>query len=375
MRVTNAATYRKFNTSVNSVHSKLNKSMNKISSGKLYESAAENPSAYFEGKKMDNQYQDTESKLSLISDLKNRLYQQEAGARSIQETLSQAKLKVEYIRNGTNNGEVDNVEIIENDLLQKMHTMVNDLNAQYQDFFIYGGNDLSTAPFELSDDGMTLTYNHVFPENRNKPDNVISIELKMNSMGTFEFSDDDLENLKKAMSEQGLVDTGYGTLRDQSTLLDTYTGGLNLLTGLTSDYIKSKSSDTTDALNDEIMTRLDESPIGLVGRAICAMKNYRENGNAAHFDAEMADIMDKMTQTEHNVSTVYSDLGNKYSLLETTETKLNDVSDLLEEQYQEKLGADPYEAITEMYSHQYAYNASLQLGSSLMQSSLFDFMR
>ena len=85
--------------------------------------------------------------------------------------------------------------------------------------------------------------------------------------------------------------------------------------------------------------------------------------------------MDQMAQTEHTVSTIYSDLGNKYSLLETTETRLNTVTDLLEEQYSEKLGADPAEAITEMYSHQYAYNASLQLGSSLMQSSLFDFMR
>lgn len=43
MRVTNTATYRNFTTSVNSVHQQLNRSLNKISSGELYEKAAESP--------------------------------------------------------------------------------------------------------------------------------------------------------------------------------------------------------------------------------------------------------------------------------------------------------------------------------------------
>ena len=37
MRVTTTAAYRNFSGSVNDVHSRLNKSMNKISSGKAYE--------------------------------------------------------------------------------------------------------------------------------------------------------------------------------------------------------------------------------------------------------------------------------------------------------------------------------------------------
>ena len=66
MRVTTTAAYRNFSGSVNDVHSRLNKSMNKISSGKAYEKAADNPLAYYEGKKIDNQYLDTLSKLNQI---------------------------------------------------------------------------------------------------------------------------------------------------------------------------------------------------------------------------------------------------------------------------------------------------------------------
>ncbi len=392
MRVTNAATYRKYASSVNSVHSKLNKSMYKISSGKEYENAAENPLAYYEGKKMDNQYQDIETKLDLIADIKNRLYQQEAGATSIQNTLSAAKVKLQYIRNDTNNAADGNVpDIIKEDLIQKMQSMVNDLNAQYQDYFIYGGNDLSTAPFTLSSDGKTLTYNHTFPgetevttiemtleEKNGKYDYSYSMTYPVtttdadgNKVTTMESTDDTdavQDKLLKAMSEQGRVDIGYGTIRETSTLLDTYTGGLNLLTGISSDEI---NANIDPAL---ITERLLDSPIGLIGQAVCEIEDYVAGGDKGDFSDAMGDLMDKMTQAEQYVATVYSDLGNKYSLLESTETRLNSLSDGLEEQYREKLGADPYEAITEMYSHQYSYQASLQLGSSLLRTSLFDFM-
>ena len=54
-RVTNTALNRRYTSGVNDVHSRLNKAMNRVSSGAQYENAAENPLAYYEGKKMDNQ--------------------------------------------------------------------------------------------------------------------------------------------------------------------------------------------------------------------------------------------------------------------------------------------------------------------------------
>ena len=141
MRVTNSSYYRNFTNSINDVHGRLNKSMNKVSSGKAYEKASDNPLAYYEGKKIDNQYQDTLSKLGLITNVKNRLYQQELGARSIQNRLSEAKKKIEYVRSDSNNSDMQIVQTVRDDLLQKQQSMVNDLNAQYQNNYIFGGSD------------------------------------------------------------------------------------------------------------------------------------------------------------------------------------------------------------------------------------------
>lgn len=400
MRVTNSSTYRNYTTSVNNVHANLNKSLTKISSGREYESAAENPISYYRGKAIDSQYLDVLSKSSLITDVKARLEQQEDGAYHIQNLLAEAKKTVIKARTGTTTGTA--MGTLRDELLQKEHSIVNDLESQYQDFYVYGGNDVSTPPFSLSNDGMTLTYSHTFP-GESEPTN---FEMKLteqedaNGDGTgvykFELQEDTAntppkatpERLVQAMSEQGYMDLGYGDIRDHSTLLDTYTGGLNLLTGLTSDSIISSSNtagfDAETYVNDTIMQKLTDGPLGLIAQTVKSMDNYLAEGSADHpeleddrekLDKDLARLMDEMAVSEHTTSTVYSDLGNKYKILEDTETRLNTLKDALTVQYKDVVGADPYASIYEMFNNQYAYNAALQVGSNLMQSSLFDFVR
>jgi len=404
MRVTNASTYRNFTTSVNQVHLNLNKSMNKISSGEAYESAAESPLSYYSGKKIDNKYQTTLSNLNLIKDVKNRIYQQELGARDIQDILAKGKNQVQFARTGTTSDYA--LESTRDDLFQKAYEIIDALNMQYEDFFVYGGNDVAHTPFSLSyDEGkpeFTFTYSHTFAGESDPTE--FEFKLSYNNDGTSTFkldkASDELhlngQNIKRqdllvrAMAEQGRIDIGYGSIREKdsngtrNTLLDTYTGGLNLLTGLTSDAIRTgyKTNENGDEIGtikfENIEKALNDSPLGLIGRAVMSMDTYLnpdKGGNKDVMDDTLADLIGKMTDTEHSVSAVYSDLGNKYRLLEDTEDKLNIEKISLTTQYKDKLGADPYESIIEMYNNQYAYNAALRVGSNLMNSSLFDFMR
>ncbi len=384
MRVTNSSYYRNFTNSINDVHGRLNKSMNKVSSGKAYEKASDNPLAYYEGKKIDNQYQDTLSKLGLITNVKNRLYQQELGARSIQNRLSEAKKKIEYVRSDSNNSDMQIVQTVRDDLLQKQQSMVNDLNAQYQNNYIFGGSDTTTPPFTLSADGRELTFDHTFAGDDSATKMVMTLTQQADGTYQYEFSgtkgnppanmdsDETLDNIVKAMRETGYMDVGYGNISEPDTLLDTNTGGLNLITGLSAGAMNAMSDSQA---KDEVIKRLNNSPVALVGKAVIASDNYIGGGSREDFSSALGTVMDTMTDTEHSVSTVYSDLGNKYSLLESTEEKLTTIKLALTEQYKEKLVADPYEAITEMFSYQQSYNAALRVGSNMMSSSLFDFVK
>ncbi len=425
MRVTNSATYRNFTSSVNDVHAQLNRSMNKISSGKQYENAAESPLSYYRGKRIDDQYQDALSKSNLLTDIKNRIYQQELGARDIQKILADAKNKVQEARTGTTSDEA--LKTLQADLLQKEHQIIDDLNGQYENFYIYGGNDLSSTPFTLSQDGSTLTYTHKYASH---PDDSLSIEMKLTYQNAeadppYQFEITSVKDSKgneitkdptdgstiasptkdqisaygksllvEAMSEQGRVDIGYGDISSKNpqykgnhldvrdTLLDTYTGGFNLLTGINSDEIIARKNATpppAQSAEDYIMERLNKSPLALIGQASLAIDNNLSGDAATINKDELHDILgqtiEDMTVTEHTVSTVYSDLGNKYKLLEDTDAKLKILQDSLTEQYKDILGADPYASVLEIYNNNYAYNAALRVGSQLMSSSLFDFMR
>lgn len=402
MRVTNTTLYRKYTNTVNEVHSKYNKALDKISSGAAYETAAENPLAYYSGKRMDNQYQDVLSKQELLTDLENRMYQQELGVRSIQEELATGSgcvnTQILYILNGTNNDISTTVNTVQEALIQKEQSMVNSLNAQYENFFIFGGNDLSTTPYALSydseNDDITLTYTHTFSGETEPTVFEFKLIEEENDDGstsfTFKLQDQDMwEDLKSAMSEQGRVDVGYGSISDKDTLIDTYTNGMNILTGYTSDVMRSENS---GVVLEDIEKALADSAIGITGQAIIKMNQYiryldsgsEEAGTGSDglktidkdtFFNDLGNLIEKIDIASHSLGTAYSVIGNKYSLLETTADKLEEMEISLEEQYSDLLGADPYDSIIEMYSYQQSYYAALQVSSNIMSTSLFDFIK
>ena len=380
MRVTNTSIYRNFTFTANDLHSKLIKSFSKIGgNSKKYESAAENPLAYYEGLNMDTHFQDLESKVSLIKDVKHRMYQQELGARAIQSALTGdkgSKLQIEKALNATSD-HTSTLSAVRDELTQSQHEIVNALNVQYQNIYVFGGNDSSQAPFYLSEDGKTLTYRHLFPGDKTTTD--ITMTLTKQTDGSYEYVIDDIDSVVKAMTEQGVMDLGYGYIGDRDSLIDTYTGGLNVLTGITSKTARDMISlGKTDDLKALIQERMNGSAIALTGQAAFAVQDYIDNPTQDGLNTMnkvLGDTLSEIDASSIRLGTIYEELGIKYSRLDDTHTRLLSVQDSLTEAYADKLGADPYEAIMEMVSNQYSYNAALQVGTKLMETSLFDFMR
>ena len=380
MRVTNTSIYRNFTFTANDLHSKLIKSFSKIGgNSKKYESAAENPLAYYEGLNMDTHFQDLESKVSLIKDVKHRMYQQELGARAMQSALTGdkgSKFQIEKALNATSD-HTSTLSAVRDELTQSQHEIVNALNVQYQNIYVFGGNDSSQAPFYLSEDGKTLTYRHLFPGDKTTTD--ITMTLTKQTDGSYEYVIDDIDSVVKAMTEQGVMDLGYGYIGDRDSLIDTYTGGLNVLTGITSKTARDMISlGKTDDLKALIQERMNGSAIALTGQAAFAVQDYIDNPTQDGLNTMnkvLGDTLSEIDASSIRLGTIYEELGIKYSRLDDTHTRLLSVQDSLTEAYADKLGADPYEAIMEMVSNQYSYNAALQVGTKLMETSLFDFMR
>ena len=396
MRVTARTYYQDYAKSVNDLHTKLNKSMEQVGNGRKFNEAKEDPIAYYAGKRIENQHSDAEAKKTVIDDVKNRLYQQEKGALSIQDDMRTVNTKVVNLKNDTTNANASTVETFESEFTQRLHSVVNTLNSQYDNFYVYGGNDMTTVPFSLKEDldgappSVTLTYSHKFPGDEKATDYKNEFSGKA-SDGTALGEGDTLKLILSAMREQGKMSTGYGSLRDRSTLLDTYTGGLNMITGLSSDTLKGLSD--TDAINrikgasnggpvvaeeDSLMN----SPVALLSKSVLTTHNYvkalKTNTNVStakeRFHKDLSDFINQNDDSESRVSDTYRVLGIKYAALEATQSKLDITMDTLQAEYSSKLAIDPYDAVVKMYSYQYSYNAAMKVGANIMQSSLFDFV-
>ena len=410
MRVTSSTYYKDYAKTVQDLHSELNKSMQQVSSGEKYSSASEDPLAYYSGKKIDNQYTDVIAKNTVISDVNNRLYQQEQGALSIQAEMRTINKNILALRNDSGNGEVTTIETYNSDFEQRMQTMANLLNTTYENFYVFGGNDMTTVPFTLTEDtqnhSFTLNFAHKFP-GESDTTTTMSMTYHLNDDGSLQLdysgkrktaqddgttvtsdlsAGDTKSYILKAMEEEGRMSLGYGSLENRSTLPDTFTGGLNMLTGLSADGLKAlELSSGKDRALSEIDEQLKQTPIALTAKTILTTAAYidakkgtdRTAEAKAHdnFSRDLGDVIGKWDDSEQRISSTYRELGLKQSILSDTQERLNTVKDTLEKQYKDKLGIDPYDAIVKMYSQQYAYQAAMKVGSNIMQSSLFDYVR
>ena len=344
MRVTARTYYQDYAKSVNDIHTKLNKTMEQVGSGRKFDEAKEDPIAYYAGKRIENQHTDADAKKSIIDDVKNRLYQQERGALSIQEDMREVNKRVINLSNDPTNANPATVQTFESEFKQRLNSVVNTLNSQYDNFYVYGGNDMTTVPFSLKEDldganpSITLTYTHKFPGD----EKATELNIKYSYDGTNyknEFSGkdgngtalnetDSLKLILSAMREQGKMSTGYGSLRDRSTLIDTYTGGLNMITGLSSDTLKGLSDSDAiarikGASNGGAVNAQEDSlvntPVALISKSILTSHNYikaiESNTNVStakeRFHKDMSDFINQNDDSESRVSDTYRVLGIK----------------------------------------------------------------
>lgn len=407
MRVTSRTFYKDYAQTVQNLHSELNKSIEQVSSERKYNSAEENPLAYYESKRIDNQYTDADTKYTVISDVKNRLYQQEQGALSIQTSMRGINTDLLQLNNDSSNQALTTAQTLNTDIKEKLDSIVDTLNTTYENYYVYGGNDMSTTPFTLEknlsgdDPSITLNFSHQFPGEDNvttmsitysldqtKNDGSLAVKYSgvvkdSSGKGTTLNEDATLKKIKSAMTEQGRMSLGYGSLESRQTLPDTFTGGLNMLTGIDSSGLKKLVSD--DA-TDTIKEQMTQTPIALTAQALLATNKYlKVKEDASSTDAEnsqalkdlnttLSSVIGKWDDSEQRVSNTYRELGIRESTLETVQTRLSSTKTTLQSQYTDKVGIDTYDAIVKMYSQQYAYTAAMKVGSNIMQSSLFDYV-
>ena len=114
----------------------------------------------------------------------------------------------------------------------------------------------------------------------------------------------------------------------------------------------------------------------MTGVQTCALPISLAVDDISELDFEKHNkIIDKMRASyDDMVDNGLAAIGTKCAFLENTDDQLTEASQILNEQISDLDFCDPAEAITNLMWAQYAYNATLKVGNTLLSNSFIDFM-
>lgn len=333
MRVSTRAIMSGYNRNLNKTLNNLYSSQNRVLTQRNFNSIAEDPSSAARSFKLWREYsqnadyiENTKTTQELFDSVASSALQI---SKVLSEQVSEDALKAV---NGATSQEAR--ETYATTLRGMQETIVLSMNSSYGDRFLFGGASTKEAPFELSDDGKLL-YRGI-DVNTTDPD--------------------EIKKLEGFMEETLYVDLGFGMQKTNGTInsesvFDTAICGLDVV-----GY-----GQTDDGISKNVVTLLGQM----------ADELEKENFDEDKFNK----LFTQFTECKNDVADFAAEIGTDCEFLENTVTKLESNQDILNTQIISLDQVDMPAAITDYIWQEYAYNAALKVGNSLLSQSFIDFMR
>ena len=253
-------------------------------------------------------------------------------------------------------------------------------NTQYSGKYQFSGTNSAEPPFKVNADGV-LTYNNV-PVNEIKRyedtgDFYYQVQKKdENGDPVFDPPGTPvMEDKVIPRDEEIFLDVGRGIQLkanqvDPATAFQISFSGLGMLGyGTTTDDESGlEMSNNLYGLLDQVETTLNK----LAGR-----QDLEPDETIEQLSNQLYTLYGHVKDRHDSVINTLTDLGGRVTFLENITTRLTDQVGTLENLKLSLVGVDTTDgaAAKELADHMYAYNATLQLGASMFQTSLLDFLK
>jgi flagellin-like hook-associated protein FlgL len=261
------------------------------------------------------------------------------------------------------NGDTDRA-IFAQEFRKLQEEIVTSGNSQFAGRYLFGGTNTMSAPFSVGEypgngklpgdpdyippGGQKLMYNNVFlVDIPGDPDPVTGERPYQYMLDDAAFADVGL----------GLAMEGTTQNVNTNTAVKTTINGVNIM---------GTGDDNLYETVTKIINWLEGEPIA----------NGQIDPAGKEFDAEEGGkLLDLIQSKANEINMERTRLGSESQYLEFTVSRLDTEYDNLVAKQDGLEFNEPSESIMKFNMQQYVYNASLQMGSRLLQNSLFDYMR
>ncbi|MDR1548892.1 MAG: hypothetical protein LBT06_09945 [Hungatella sp.] len=337
MRITTNAILRDYKSNLAATIDNLNLSRTHVMTQRSFNSVAEDPGAAARASQLHRKYYKVQDNLSMLTDIQSRQDGQEGSLTQISNIVKTISEDYNVQAMSGDKQTMETRQTYASAIRQYQKSMVLSLNSTYEETFLFAGADGKNAPFELSSDGSVLTYRG------------INVDAEKGTS--------DHASLTNLSNETLYVDLGMGLALDEAGQAVPSSAFNMSLPGIKAiGYGKDKD--------------------GMSNNAVVLADQLADLLEAENFDTEAyGKLMDKFKNVSTNILNGITDLGVKSEFLTTTKTRLEDSSISLQEQMEKVEGVDTAAAITDYMWNQYAYNAALKVGTSILSPSFIDFMK
>lgn len=299
---------------------------------------SEDPVTASKAMRLRRSYTQNEDYRNNISTIGETYAMAEDAAMDVKDILDYAKEQLQGMSNEGTFPKSD-LEIYAKTLRGLQKDFIGVVNTKLNDNYVYGGNKATDIPFDVSDDG----------------------KLRYRGMDV-----DDVANtaaLDALADEKVYIDIGLGVNVDAVGKVDEASVFSDDLNGLA--YFGYGVDDTGKSNNI----------YNMLGEVATAIEKYLA-GDEGAFDTKLSgEYVGKIVDATDKLLVSVGNLGIKTSQLERLEQRLVNTQEDLNEQLSNLEYVDAEEAYTDLTWQQYVYDASLKIGSNLLQSSFLDYMR
>ncbi|WP_297282461.1 hypothetical protein [uncultured Agathobaculum sp.] len=336
IRVTTNGTLRTYRSHLARATLNQYQSMNTVLTRRRFTSYAESPSLATQSFRLHSSYARNTAQQSMSEEMISKY---EAAGSSLQKLQEQYLDALDAAEQGQDDSKAGARQQLGETLKGIAEGMVQTLNAQYGDKFIFAGTDGENAPFELKDGKLLFRGLDV-----NDPANE--------------------EAFKEMANEAAYVDIGLGMQLDEneqvvpSTAFNSAISGIGLLGyGTNGDGVPNNMISAIAELG-EIYSRADS-----------------ETGALNPADSERAEaLFGNLQESNADFRAEWTKLDTKAQFLKSNDTRLTSTGDTLQTQYEGLDRVDLADALTTFAYAQYSYNAALRVGNDILSQSFIDYM-
>ena len=300
--------------------------------------------------KTDNYYQNSKS-------VTERLDQVWSSAMDVSDLADKIDADISNGMNGTM--DLDARKLYAQTIRGNMESMVQSLNAKYNEDFLFGGQATTEAPFTLDDD-YNLYYRGI---------NVDTGKYKDGTDATLPLADGKvlvgMEVLEHFSKENLYVDIGLSMKNNNGSV-----GGF----ASSSDINMSSAMDISMPGINVIGFGVDAD--GNPKNAISQLREIAKEFDSKDFSFDkMSEMRNRFADTRNDIRKSISTMDTRADFVKTNTERLKKTSDSLYAQISDLTEVDPAMAYMDLTFAQTYYNSAIKIGTSILDQSFIDYMR